>query len=282
MKKFKLIKKYPSIHEEMNEGDVVTLGADGFYLPEGISPIISFIYGYKKEEIENNPEFWEEVKDYEILEIIASPSMWTTLSVKTWSPTNTHGISLDNMLYNGNCVESGDFFIYSVKRLSDGEIFTVGKDELSFAKGVITEISLDDTSSLDNCKREIPWLVINKENGTGLSSARKRKRKPLFTTEDGVRIFEGDEYWFVWVGIPAHRQEKLKPYHIKKAKELETNATWAEDARFFSTKEAAEEYILMDEKSLSINDVIGMLDTLKSYDTNMKVRKLIELAKSKK
>lgn len=62
--------------------------------------------------------------------------------------------------------------------------------------------------------------------------------KPLFTTEDGVEIFEGDKCWFI------NSRELIKDENID-----ETNYGYWEGgscdplSKYFSTREAAEEYI---------------------------------------
>jgi hypothetical protein len=66
-------------------------------------------YNYYTKHVENSPEFWEEVveKDYEILKYhsIENPSIGRTTCNSKLNDT---------------------YSIYSVKRLSDGEVFTVG------------------------------------------------------------------------------------------------------------------------------------------------------------
>ena len=58
MKKYKLIKKYPSLPEYVEVGEEFTYYEDSnCYLRKGCS------FGVYKTEVENYPEFWEEVKE---------------------------------------------------------------------------------------------------------------------------------------------------------------------------------------------------------------------------
>jgi hypothetical protein len=87
-----------------------------------------------------------------------------------------------------------------------------------------------------------------------------KSRKPLFTTEDGVEIFEGDvwhlidpDYWRIWSG----NHSTVNPDRIK----------------YFSTRQAAEEYILMNKPCLSLKEVIDLVEA-KEYLTQLVKSKL--------
>jgi len=88
---------------------------------------------------------------------------------------------------------------------------------------------------------------------------------PLFKTEDGVDIFEGDKVYFVNItnqrfNIDICLQADLYKSHLL----------------YFSTKEKAEEYILMNKPCLSINNVLGI------YNDPLIKSQLIKLIKNKK
>lgn len=171
MRKFKLIKEYPG------------------------SPKLGYIFemykGYKGDYHEQ-PEFWEEIieKSYEILSII--------------SPTGVV-YKKDSQIKDAFCYEDGkapffyikmlEFKIQSVKRLSDGEIFTVGDSvEYEDEKYHIGEIKIDNNKiKIKFATGFYVWLEMNDGNLYQL----KKCKKPLFTTEDGVEIFEGDKCWFI-------------------------------------------------------------------------------------
>ena len=66
------------------------------------------------------------------------------------------------------------------------------------------------------------------------------KEEILLKTEDGFNIFEGEDYFFFWTGNNvAWGQQPYKLYNHK-AKKLEDNTSWAENARFFGKRENAE------------------------------------------
>jgi hypothetical protein len=101
-------------------------------------------------------------------------------------------------------------------------------------------------------------------------------KKPLFTTEDGVEIFKGDEYHSILINS-LYYQGKYTSETPNYGKFTNPNS-----CKTFSTKETAEEYILMNKPCLSINDVLSMnqwnLTETKTSTTN----KLKKLVKSKK
>lgn len=164
--------------------------------------------------------------------------------------------------------------IHSVKRLSDGEIFTIG-DEL--IEGTILRFSLSDYNDgiyadaerfIDNGMYTYVGLPLDKW---------VKSEKPLFTTEDGVDIYEMDHIYSV----------EYKPFLIptimkltasKKTKEL------FERRLFFSSHKAAEEYILVNKSCLSIKEIapiIGICNNTTYIDLDLLTKKLKELVKSK-
>lgn len=87
---------------------------------------------------------------------------------------------------------------------------------------------------------------------------------PLFTTKDGVGIYEGDKYW-ASVGFEIYYSEAREGCNFKNT---------------FSTKKAAEEYVLMNKPCLSINEVLTI--SYNAVETKSSTtKKLINLVKSK-
>lgn len=167
--------------------------------------------------------------------------------------------------------EKDEWEIYSVKRLSDGVEFKIG--DIIRRKG-------------GKCTFEIFSLEVKgstlRASGSETEASYKggcqgyieeelehlTKIEKLFTTEDGVDIYEGDSYWRVDV-------EEFIVYPKETAKGREDD-----DMVFanYSTRQAAEEYILMNKPCLSINDLLHNLNwSMNSFVIN----KLKELAKSK-
>lgn len=120
------------------------------------------------------------------------------------------------------------------------EIFTIG-DKTN--NGTISKFEVD-SNGIRVFFEEKP-----KNYHVSLNSIRHIKT-PLFTTEDGIDIFEGDRVYSVTPNFCIGYSGSLKYKPIQLC---------------FSTKEAVEEYILMNKPSLSINDVMIELDKPQSY-----------------
>lgn len=86
------------------------------------------------------------------------------------------------------------------------------------------------------------------------------KPKPLFRTEDGVDIYLDDPY--VWVNEDWELIKTVAQQHHTSAK-AHTGCKYAAD---FSTKKAAEDYILLNKPCLSIKDILNISDTHGNYN----------------
>lgn len=165
MRKFKLIKEYPGSD---HEGIIVSLKTpNGLY--EG------YQYNYYTKHVENNPEYWEEVieKDYEIISYVAKDN-----------PTNI------TTKRRGAHLHEEYWTIHKVKRLSDGEIFTVGNKITGYH---------EDARSIQTIRicTYTGRIRLEQSGGyTDLMNATKVKQ-PIFITHDGKDIFVGDR--IVWV-----------------------------------------------------------------------------------
>ena len=250
MKKYKLIKELPfqdSPKLNFILDDKFKVGySKNVYRIEGISFIP-----------ENYPEFWEEVveKEYEILSFYAKnisgkgddfvdpDYIWyeTSKGNDKWSRKG----HMTTPFSTQEIINHNRYGIHSVRRLSDGEVFTVGDlcnpiGEYSYNKHKITTIEFCKTGSL---------RIGSSNYYIGINSI-EHSKKVLFRTEDGVDIFEGDEVTSVNLDTlkthattPVNTGESLKYGNYK----------------HFSTKEAAEDYIIFNIPRLSINDVKNSL-----------------------
>jgi len=248
MKKYKLIKKYPGSY---SVGVVLT--------KERHAPF----YGINKADIhediiENYPEFWELVveKDYEILSLRSLDIIEDLENNETI-----------NMLLKQGCS------IHSVKRLSDGEIFTIG-DKISPSWNNTTwNITKFDTKSKDGT------LCVTFGGNVCRCSINdiKKPKQPLFTTEDGVDIFEGDKYYPVnktyWIVNEPENTCKIN------------YETYHKNTNNFSTKEKAEEYILMNKPILSLNDIFKNVEEmrkgLKTFENSQLAKRFKKLVQQK-
>lgn len=173
-------------------------------------------------------------------------------------------------------IEHPDWDIHSVKRLSDGEIFTLNDRTKNKNHTIISKIIL---------KEDIMFLfLVSTKNCLFLYDSlielkNCKKAKPLFTTDDNVEIYGGDEFYFIGMGN--------KNFIGGLGKLIASEDGRAKFAyKRFSTKEAGEEYILLNKPCLSIVDIQSIyISATEGYKKrNSKVtylEKLKELAKSK-
>jgi hypothetical protein len=127
----------------------------------------------------------------------------------------------------GLCIDPIPGEILSVKRLSDGEVFELGQKKIySVTKETLTIKSFSTSSNGS--------LYVNFEEGEhgGLSDLQPLpERTPLFRSEDGVDIYEGD-----W------------SFHVDKTLAIGRMQVRADEPRikwkYFSTMEAAQEYVI--------------------------------------
>ena len=195
--------------------------------------------------VEPSSNFWEEFveKDYEILSFIDISKL-----IK----------KEDGLFYRENTQNKGvredqisHFRINSVLRKSDNCVFTIG-DKItgkSQYNCTINSIELNP-----NC----PQIMFNRlDEGIDLINA-KHIKKPIFKTNDGVDIFEGDRVYSVTPSFCIGYSSSLKYKPIQPC---------------FSTKEKAKEFILMNKPCLSINDINAYC--------NLSLFTLKELVKSK-
>jgi hypothetical protein len=195
---------------------------------------------YGSQIIENQPEYWEEVieNDYEILISRVVPQE-----------------------------------ILSVKRLSDGEVFTVGDRAMTqgsrgghnIRQFRIRQRCTGTDVNGDYTYDGIDRIWIDWEEGCGgnwLESTVKLKQ-PIFITHDGKDIFEGDTVW--WVRKESYSYSCFEAYSgIKFHSNL--NA-------YFLTEEAASDYINRNKVLFTTEDGVGIKKGDKYYfvDTNLKM-----------
>lgn len=176
------------------------------------------------------PVIKEIKKDYEILSVI------------------TNNNKFIEKVYNQDATIEPYWKIHSVKRLSDGEIFTVGDKVVGYNNSIakIKTIDLVGEISLN--------IGTDKHEGFSLKKL-KQLKQPLFTTEDSVDIFEGDLFYYV--KFVQYNNTLGKPFEIVRG-DYPSFEYEPQYEKYFSTKEKAEEYILMNEPVLSLKDVASI------------------------
>lgn len=232
-------------------GDIVQTSCEKGYYKNINIPMGNLLPG---KYIENSND-WEEIieKEYEILEYYQ----------KEYTYSKIH--------QNWDYVSKQNYPIKTVKRLSDGEVFTIG-DKINILNRTdnynnlkIRGFSIDN---MGNCivstKDEVDRGYYCRK-GCNISIIEHYKQK-LFTTEDGVEIFEDDTYYAL--------EDNYKDIWLKVVKYI--GCSEPNGIKQFSTKKAAEEYILMNKPCLSINDVISM-----SISTAWDLGKIKELVKER-
>lgn len=352
MKKYILIRIYPGspkLGSIIQNTNPVNDAKDCWFHKDWCKPnICSFILP-KSTNPENNPEFWEEIieKDYEILSFI-------NVNNKIYSLQEYGNYFNSELKYNSYEYCLRMLKIHSVKRLSDNEIFTI--DDKCHINGngyrcPIIKIELTkngETGHLEKYRNKETIKITLETKMLETSNSRpwgpfefdcvSKSKIPLFTTEDGVGIYLGDESWILhkntWIlsniptvhnnpnwmqiGESAHWEFSTKKaaqtyIDINKPKPLFTsedgvdifegntiygiNTEWEIFSHFtnlenkiknwgikpiFSTKEKAEQYILMNKPCLSLNDISKswILRDVRIYRKATE-EKLKELVKSK-
>lgn len=137
------------------------------------------------------------------------------------------------------------FPIHSVRRLTDNLVFSVDDD---------TAIRKIDSFSIDKSVNDIK--VHYKEGGWDYLSQVKKAKHPVFTTSDGVSMFDDDEYYKVWDNLLYTK------YYASKGGEYPSKYT----RTTFSTEDAAKKYVLFNSPKLSINDVLKLSEEIQFHN----------------
>lgn len=262
MSRYKLIKKYPGSPETLG----LEIHTNGPFWQSNF--MFYNVEHFHKPLIEFNPElypgFWEKVveKDYEILSFKPTEKHPGTVNQlimlqsnnlykyqHDWSIT---GCTLDELLLS---VTKGFNTIHSVKRLSDGEVFTVGdKVRYNHNKNSVVKTILKISFEKIGCCPEKLFIYTDGEQSTINNYV--KVDEPLFTTVDGVDIFVGDVFSFIAGDCRSY---------TKKATNLDKNRF---SGNTFSTIEAAEEHFIMNKPCLSIKDLMSnfQLAAVNQYD----------------
>ena len=194
----------------------------------------------------NYPEFWELIveKDYEILSYIT---------------INSEIIKYQDLDINDDCNCDKYLKIHSIKRLSDGEIFTIG-DKINFNNmgiGKLLEIDFE-RAPIDKGKGILCFVNDNKTLGDWWNINQLSISRSLFTTEDGVDIFKSDTFYYV--KFTQYDNTMGKPFEVVKGNHP-TFEYEPQYEKYFSTKEKAEEYILLNKPCLSYKDIETIITT---------------------
>lgn len=189
MKKYKLIKSYPSIPHSMKVGNEVIWSKE-MELYHHAKTLDTF----RNVEIESFPEYWEEIKanDYEILKVFAGDLVFEKLEVEEgvpplWIQKDDRYIYYFGLgeKYLGKEIE-----IHTIKRLSDGEIFTIGSAVVYGYRGVLKDIELTTDNKI-RCG-VIYYDLSHDYEKAPLEFLKKVSKEPVLLSLDGEQVYEGD------------------------------------------------------------------------------------------
>lgn len=190
----------------------------------------------------------EPKKDWEILKIKNSYDNNVITFNSEGEPIHrTDGCSIKHTLNLKDCLNTKNVDIFQVKRLSDGEIFTIrDKIQHKWSKecGNILKINL-----INNNNIFFNTTYMNSDIGIVLYNATKLKNA-FFITEDNVSLYEPTECHIV--------NNKLE-YYTGNVNEC-VSKYWFNDKKIFSNKTKAEEFILLNKPILSITEVLDLLE----------------------
>jgi hypothetical protein len=265
--KYKLIKEYPGSPK---------LNTEVIYSEK--HKIYNYNFGtiyteFPKNQVENLPEFWELVieKDFEILEFTSKNSGDKAIrNIKgSFNTSNIYNLSEKELLADNRSI------ITKVKRLSDNEIFTIGdyvKVNITITQDTIKEFNVLLNNLCVSLNHQFDSSYYGKK---GCNITVINKIKPvLFTTEDGVDIYEGDVLWFI-----DDDDWSINERITKKGDTYKNRGMFP-----FSTKEKAEAYLTFNKPSLSLTDtlsVISKIDYITLKDLYSLTVKFAELVKNK-
>jgi len=302
MKRYKLIKKFPG-GPALN---YITTNSEGWFgihkcedYPEFWEEIIEYPIGtrvlnshtdtiYTKKE-----DCWyfylgktgytdEQIRDYKHITVIDEKVVEKDYEILSFIQNISKEIVLvkpaDVALNEKAFIKNGSWDIHSIKRLSDGEIFTIG-DKITDEDNSIIHITKFD---IHNNELQVEGDYFKHiHNGTDCIQRLKdiiKYKQPLFTTEDGVDIFEGD------FAYECARNNSFYK-NVNKFTPLEecrhTYKTIGVDWIVFSTKEAAEEYILMNKPIFTGTDILLYLDIFGNIVKDVQKERIKTIAKSK-
>lgn len=231
MSKYKLIKPYPGSHPV---GSISKLDYSEF------------------------PEFWEKIEEVDY-KILSFKNIHSKLLVELHNDNlycNKAAYLYENKGEHSEeeCLNKEELVVHSVKRLSDGEVFTVGDliDFGDFGNKGNQPIEKFEIDYFDKT-RITAW---GGAFGLGLDRWKTAPVKtPLFTTEDQVDIFIGDKFYVVETRFNLYKLHETVGGHFSKDKPT---------FKRFHSKEKAEEFIWLNKACLSVTDLLNIQNKYKS------------------
>jgi hypothetical protein len=144
------------------------------------------------------------------------------------------------------CIGSSKIEIVSAKRLSDGVVFSLGE---FVTNGVPNKIKITEFKIVEE---KLRVYTDNDYSGYNLI---KSLIKPLFTTFDGVDIFEGNIIYSL--------------YKDSIHKNVAGSTVFFNETLLFSTEIAAKNYKRDNEKKFSLNDIKETVEKLNCFGSTL-------------
>lgn len=251
MEKYKLIKEFPG----REQGDIA------IYVPS-ISAT-HFLWDKDRRAVPTDfqpditPDWFEKVKDkdYEIIKFYYQGARIFSQRNADGTFGTRNGKSCEG-LSEKEMLDNEVWEIQSVKRLSDEAIFSVGDyvKNSSCRKRKIERIILTKGKPFGD------GIVLMTDEGAGKLKAFK-KREYLFTTKDGVRMFEGDSWYYV-----THNKISLG---ARITNTLVYKGENNSEVSHFSTREAANRFIASFRPVIfTTEDKVGLIEGDKYWTIN--------------
>ena len=185
MKKYKLIKKFPKSPEIGLEVEWNDYSALYYSIPRGLL--------FKRSEVQDYPEFWEEVKEYEVLLVSNLGGIRKVKDFDLETGGYLEQTPNSNEFYSSKDSSKhiiDNYTIHSVKRLSDKEVFSVGNkvEHKKGAKFTIKEIRIYEGN-------------LQLTSGTGIVASIgdiEHYKEFSFISDDDVKLYENDVYYTVF------------------------------------------------------------------------------------
>jgi hypothetical protein len=233
-KKYKLIKEYPGSPELGTIVDRRDVNSPN------INMTVSQNY------VENYPEFWQEVveENYEILSFVCNQNFNELRQgeiITRQENGQYKGINILTWEGEDGFVKMKHWSIHSVKRLSDGEIFTLGDKVQDSLTDELTNFKVQKIVYFYPGEK----IISQAESGTTMPLNTIRHADFLFITIDKEKIYEGDNYIAIFYDFEYLEQKAIKDYKLDNA------------SLRFSTIEHVKEFILLNKPCLSINDIVN-------------------------
>jgi len=184
-------------------------------------------------------------KDWEIV------SLRYKLNGNVWVKVNDNRFELPDTqwwLPASNIYNDNNYEIYSVKRLSDNEVFSIDEQIADRKEDYYTNRVIEKFIPYN----EKMYVVLKDLKGLLPLTYLVKKKQPLFTTEDGQGIFTKQPLWLV---ILKDLSKRYGIVSLKGQTEVMEYVYMPENVKYFYSEEAANEYILMNKPCLSVQDL---------------------------